>query len=73
MFKKKVYKCLQNENTGKVEINVTDEKGYPILTSSFDRLDETITYFHEVRDELATNDQIEIIQINDLHFECVRR
>ena len=72
MFKKKVYKCLRNKTTGQAEINVTNERGYSILTSRFERMDETIRYFYEIRDELATNKQLEIIQINDLHFECVR-
>ncbi len=62
---------MRNENTGKVEINVTDERGYPILTSKFDRMDETMRYFYEIRDELATNKQLEIIQIDDFQFECI--
>jgi hypothetical protein len=63
---------LRNESTGKAEINVTDERGYSILTSRFDRIDDTLRYFYEVRDELATNNQLEIIQIDDFQFECIR-
>ena len=73
MFRKKVYKCRRNKKTGKSEICVTDENGNSILTSSFDKMDETVSYFYEIRDELATNKQLSIVQINDFHFECIRR
>ena len=73
MFRKKVYKCRRNKRTGKSEICVLDENGNSILTSSFDQMDETITYFREIRDELATNKQLAVIQINDFHFECASR
>ena len=70
MRRKRIYKCLQNAATDTVEINVTDETGHSIVRSVFDSLEETIAYFHEIKDELSRNEQLEIVEVNDFHFEC---
>lgn len=70
MRRKRIYKCLQNTVTDTVEISVTDEKGHSIVTSFFDNLEETVAYFQEIKDELSKNEQLEVIEINDFHFEC---
>jgi hypothetical protein len=67
---KRIYKCLQNAATGHATICVADEGGHSLITSVFESLDETIEYFHEIKDELATNEQLEIIEIDEFHFEC---
>jgi hypothetical protein len=67
---KRIYKCLRNAATGKPAISVTDENGYPVNTSFFDSFDETVAYFYELKDELARNQQMEIVNYDDFHFEC---
>jgi hypothetical protein len=69
MRRKRIYKCLQNTVTGTVEISVTDEKGHSIITSVFGNLEETVAYFQEIKDELSKNEQLEVVEIDDFHFE----
>jgi hypothetical protein len=73
MQSKRIYKCLQNEVTGDVEITITDESGSSISRAVFDNWDETVAYFFEIRDELVKNTQLEITHIDDFHFESKTR
>ena len=70
MRRKRIYKCLQNTANDTVEISVTDEKGHSIITSVFDNFEETVAYFQEIKDELSKNEQLEVVEIDDFHFEC---
>lgn len=69
MARKRIYECLPNVVTGKTEIKLTDEDGNLINKSSFDSLEKACSYFREIRDELATNKQLEIIQTDNFRFE----
>jgi len=70
MQHKRIYQCLRNASTGKAVISVTDEKNQSVNTSFFDSFDETVAYFYELKEELGENDELEIVVINDFHFEC---
>lgn len=67
---KRIYKCLPDDATDSVRIDVTDEDGQTIVTSVFDDLNETVAYFQEIKNELKENEKLEVVEINDFHFEC---
>ena len=60
---------MPNAATGMTDVKITDEDGNLINRSSFGSIEEARVYFQEVRDELATNEQLEIVQVNSFHFE----
>lgn len=69
MAQKRIYECSPNASTGRTEIKLTDEEGNLINKSSFDSLEIASCYFQEIKDELAMNRQLEIIQTDSFHFE----
>jgi hypothetical protein len=71
-MRKRIYQCLPNVSTGMVDVVITDEDGRMIYKSSYDNAEKAQVYFQEIREELAMNKSLEVVQINNSHFEYVR-
>jgi hypothetical protein len=70
MWSKRIYKCLYNNATSNFEVHVADENGLSIRRLNAHTKKDALAFFYVIRDTLATNNRIEINQIDPFHFEC---